>query len=385
MRRVLSLFPLSVLLGFAHSAAAQDQPDVALALSPGSVAETAAATTVTVTASLAASRTEDTEVTLSVVDGSAKAGTDFAAVSDFVLTIPANDSSATATFTLTPTSDTLVEGDETVRVTGVAGDLSVGVAVLTLTDDPNDTATLGFAASSGAIAEADAGRTAVTVSITNNVLFERAQDISISLSGTATHGQDFTFVNSRGLTFTKPLALRLPGGETEVTGTITAVNDRLKEAAETIVIEASYAGAVIGAARTVTIADNDEAPALTLRSLTLTPPDGSESVAMYPAFDAGILHYAAGCGDEAAWTLNVSGESGVDRLSVNGTQTVVRKAQLTLGGLGGEDDIEIVLSNGAGENNTYTIHCLPTDYPRITITKEAGAFDGLIVLSLIHI
>ena len=107
VRRAL-LFFLSVLVGFAHSAVAQDQPDVALALSPGSVAETAAATAVTVTASLAAAGTADTEVTLSVVDGSAKAGTDFAAVSDFVLTIPANDSSATATFTLTPTSDTPV-------------------------------------------------------------------------------------------------------------------------------------------------------------------------------------------------------------------------------------------------------------------------------------
>ena len=61
----------------------------------------------------------DQTVTVSVGGtGTATSGTDYAAVSDFDVTITKGETSGTATFTLTPTQDTLIEGDETIGVAG---------------------------------------------------------------------------------------------------------------------------------------------------------------------------------------------------------------------------------------------------------------------------
>ena len=90
--------------------------NVALSVDPTSVSEDAGGTTVTVTGTLnGATRGENTGVTVSVGSDSATAGTDFDTVTDFTLTIPANETSGTATFSLTPTDDNLVEGAETLR------------------------------------------------------------------------------------------------------------------------------------------------------------------------------------------------------------------------------------------------------------------------------
>ena len=55
---------------------------------------------------------------------------------------------------------------------------------------------------------------------------------------------------------------------------------------------------------------------------------------------------------------------------------------MPLSGLDGTSDIVIVLSNAAGQARTYTIHCLDHDYPTITVTKQPGAWDGLILGAL---
>ena len=57
--------------------------------------------------------------------GSATSGTDYTAVTDFTLTIAATESTGTGTFTLTPTQDSVSEGDETIDVTGTVGDFTV--------------------------------------------------------------------------------------------------------------------------------------------------------------------------------------------------------------------------------------------------------------------
>ena len=63
----------------------------------------------------------DTEVTISVSGGTAAEGVDFAAVSDFTITIPSGSEHQTGTFTLTATKDTEVEpGGETVWVSGTS-------------------------------------------------------------------------------------------------------------------------------------------------------------------------------------------------------------------------------------------------------------------------
>ncbi len=118
---------------------------IALSVNPTSVAENAAtAATVTVTATVTGGTTyaAATAVTVSVGDGSdsAVSGTDYAAVSDVTITIPAGAASATGTFSLDPTDDSLAEGAETLTVSGVSGTLDVTDAEITITD--NDVAAI---------------------------------------------------------------------------------------------------------------------------------------------------------------------------------------------------------------------------------------------------
>ena len=96
---------------------------VTLTVSVPTVAEDAGATQVTVTAELdAVPRASATVVTVSVgaTGEPATEGTDYTAVNDFSLTIPADQTSATADFTLTPVDDGFVEVDETLSVDGTA-------------------------------------------------------------------------------------------------------------------------------------------------------------------------------------------------------------------------------------------------------------------------
>ena len=91
---------------------------IGLSTDTATIAEDAGATTVTVTAAVDVAVAEDTDVTVSVGGGSAEAGSDFAEVDDFTVTILANQTEGSNTFTLNPTDDTVHEGAEQVAVTG---------------------------------------------------------------------------------------------------------------------------------------------------------------------------------------------------------------------------------------------------------------------------
>ena len=86
--------------------------EIALSVSPDSVAENLGARSVTVTATLnGAARGTATAVTVSDgATGTAMSGTDYAAVNNFTLTIAANETSGTGTFTFTPTDDVTARG-----------------------------------------------------------------------------------------------------------------------------------------------------------------------------------------------------------------------------------------------------------------------------------
>ena len=84
-------------------------------------------------------------LTLGAGDSSATKDTDYTvntALSS--ITIPANQTSATGTLELTPTDDSVVEGDETIIVSGTTTvGLDVSDASITLTDDDKSTADPG--------------------------------------------------------------------------------------------------------------------------------------------------------------------------------------------------------------------------------------------------
>ena len=118
------------------------------------------ATAVVVTATLSgAVRGSATAVTVAVGDGgdSATEGTDYATVSDFTVTIGANATSGTGTFTLTPTQDVLGEGDEAISVGGstTVANLIVSGTEVTLEDDETASMEVTLSVNPTSVGEAD--------------------------------------------------------------------------------------------------------------------------------------------------------------------------------------------------------------------------------------
>ena len=114
---------------------------VTLTVDPATVKEGSGGTTLRVTGSLnGAARTSDTTVTLSVgaSEDSAVAGTDYVAVDDLGLTIPAGQASATASFVFEPTDDLIDEPAEVVSITGATGIADFEVTGTTLVIRDND-------------------------------------------------------------------------------------------------------------------------------------------------------------------------------------------------------------------------------------------------------
>ena len=145
-----------------------DAPPVTLSVSPDSVAENAGATTVTVTATLPETRSTASPVTVRRTGGTATSGTDYAAVENFTVTIPAEQTSGTGTFTFTPTDDNTAEGDETVVLSQYGAGLDGGTATLTITDDDTPSTALELSLSPSALWESQASRTEITVTFTLN-------------------------------------------------------------------------------------------------------------------------------------------------------------------------------------------------------------------------
>ena len=119
-----------------------DEPSSAVLLSvqPGIVAEDAGATLLTLTAQLDRAPLEsNTEVTVSfgAVTDAAEEGTDYRAVDDLTLTIPAGEARAETVFTLEPINDVLGEPDEAITVSGTLDeeDLEVQATAIAIRDD----------------------------------------------------------------------------------------------------------------------------------------------------------------------------------------------------------------------------------------------------------
>ena len=166
---------------------------IELTLNPTQVTEQGGQQTVTVTAMLnAGAHTAATVVNVSVAGDTATVVDDFATVGNFSITIPANQPSATGTFSLTPVNDAIAEGAETLTVSGTATGLSVDGATLTLDDD--DTASTGIELTLNPTRVTEqGGQQTVTVTATLNA-GARTQNtvVQVTVAGdTATVGDDF--------------------------------------------------------------------------------------------------------------------------------------------------------------------------------------------------
>ena len=201
---------------------------ITLTVSDTSIGEADGETDVTVTATLVGSstRTNDTTVTLTL-SGSATDPGDYAVTTALgSITIPAGQASGSGTLTLTPESDAVVDGDETIVVDGDATGFTVSSVTITLEDD--DTATLSISGPSTSVTEgADAAFT---------VTLSHAVDADVEVAWSAPAAGDEAVAGDLATTSgTVTFMANSAAGATR-TITIGAVDDMLSEGEESFTV-----------------------------------------------------------------------------------------------------------------------------------------------------
>ena len=268
---------------------------ITLSANPAAVGEGDSATAVAVTAVLNATpRQLATAVTVAVGAGtdSATEGTDYQTVSDFTVTIGAGATSGTGTFTLTPTQDSLGEGDESITVGGTATGLTVTGTALTLTDDETVSTGLTLSVNPASVGEADGATAVVVTAALDGGARGEATAVTVAVgAGTdgATEGTDYATVSD----FTVTIGAGAPSGTG--TFTLTPTQDALGEGDESITVGGTATDlTVMGTSLTLT----DDETVSTAVTLSVNPAsvgeaDGATAVVVTAALDGG----APGGGD----------------------------------------------------------------------------------------
>ena len=231
-------------------------------VSHNQVDENAGATDITVTVSLDGTTqfTVDTPVTVEMIDrpgvqNNATLGVDYTATTANV-TIPAGESSVTATITLTPVDDTLSEDDEIARLsaksTVFAGSAGKGVKIVDNDVEPGE---VMLTVDPDTVAES-ASSLQLTVTGTLDGVSSRVIDtvVSLELSGdTATAGEDFQSATA---------TLTIPAGEMSATATMTleVLDDDIAEGNETLEVTGAVPGTIVATPADVVIEDDDPEP-----------------------------------------------------------------------------------------------------------------------------
>ena len=141
------------------------------------------------------------------------------------ITIPANGDSATGTLGIDPTNDDVVEGDETITVSGTTTvNLDIDSADITLTDHSTstqkDSATLSISGPTSNVAEGSDATFTVTL--------DKAVAAQVQVAWTTTGGTDDYSPASGTVTF--------PANNTKQTVTITATDDQFSEGDESFTV-----------------------------------------------------------------------------------------------------------------------------------------------------
>ena len=240
------------------------------------VSEDGGAKTARITATVDGDTTFSSATTVTVQVGantdSATEGTDYATVGALTVTIPAGKASAHVDFSLSPSDDSRAEGNETISITGTAGDLTltVGGTSVTIEDDDTtptaivlsvdaDTETAGTQTS---VAEDGGAKTAkVTATVVGSSTFNSDTTITVAVgddTDTATEGIDYATVGD--------LTITISAGQSSGSAdfTLTPTNDSLDEDTETVSISGSSSTKVTFTDTSVDISDNDSPPTISI-------------------------------------------------------------------------------------------------------------------------
>lgn len=278
-------------------------------IADASVTETDAATTVDLTITLDSPSPSVATVLLSTADGTAVAPDDYTAVTDQLVTIPANTSSVTVSLDIA--GDTVFEQTEEFTVTlssptnVIIGD---GTATVTITDnDPIPPVRPQISIADVSTTETE---TSATVDVTVSFDVPTSNTVTVDLAtadGTALAGSDYTAAGPTTLTFAP--------GDTSKTVTLDILGDLVPESTEDFTVNLSNAvdGDIADGSATVTIFDNDaslcgDGPLITVQDIAVDEGDSAtKNVAV--TFNAS---YPRGLGE---------GSVRFDVNSINGTAT----------------------------------------------------------------
>ena len=200
--------------------------------------------------------------------------------------------------------------------------------------------------------------------------------------GTATAGQDYTATDGK-LTFPADSDAAQPVQ-------VPITDDDVHEGDETFSLRLSdpLGAALVVSAATATIVDDDpRPPPPKLASLAVTNqgriPNGA--TAMYPPFAADTYHYALTCTNDTTLAVTARSARSSTRLTLlradradNEVATASLDVQVPVDK---DHDIVVELSDTGG-TRTYVVHCLPADFPRVTVLhKSEQAAGGLLFVT----
>ena len=262
---------------------------ITLSVNPASLGEDAGETDITVTATLDGSNTltTSTTVTIGALAGTATKDTDYAVNTALTsITIPANTLSGKGTLTITPNDDVIVEGDETIIVSGTTTvGLTVSDATITLTDGDTDKVELSISGPSGNVDEGSNATFTVTLS--------KAVAKQVRVAWTATGNTDDYSPGSGTVTF--------PPNSTTQTITITATDDLLSETAESFTV-------------TLGAITSDLSSQLALKT---SASSAQATIAASDPITVGIRGVSSVSeGNRATYTVSISGGTPTDDLTV---------------------------------------------------------------------
>ncbi len=362
-------------------------PNVSIAVSPSSVSEDGATNlTYTVTRSISSASPLTVNITTA---GTATSGTDYTGGVATVV-IPAN--STTATITINPTVDSVVEPDETVTLVVASGSgYIVGApsnAVGTILND--DVPSASIAVTPASVAEDGAPNLVYTVTL-NQAAFNPIS-INFTNGGTATSGTDYAAVTS-------PLIIGT--GNTSGTITINPTADASIESDETVSVTLNAGtGYTIGApSSAVGNILNDDLPNLTINDITVSEGNAGITNATFtvslsaPAGPGGVTFDIA--------TANGSATAGVDYVANSLTSQTIPAGSSTYSFtvlLNGDtlnepnetyfvnvtNVINSVVVDGQGVGTITNDDPLPTlSINDVTITEgDSGTFNATFTVSL---
>ena len=366
---------------------------IALTVDTPSLEEGAGESAMEVTATLGDGSTAlltETEVAVSLSGTHVDLGPDYEA-SELTITIPAEQTAASATLTLTPNDDNLAEGDETIEASGAAEGFTVESASIGLTDN-------------------DVAPTTITLEVDNRTFGE--DDGEATLTVTATLGDGSTaLLNDTEVALAvaesdenaaAAAAVTIAAGETSGSGsiTLTLLDENLVDGDKTIALTGTAGGYDIGDVE-LTVTDNDVAPTtITLEvdastfgeddgeatiTVTATLGDGSTALLNDTEVALAVAESDENAAAAAAVTIAAGETSGsgsitltlLDENLVDGDKTIA----LT-GTAGGYDigDVELTVTDNDVAPTTITLEVdastFGEDDGEATITVTATLGDG---------